>query len=263
MRTRLTSPLAVVAVILMSTPVVTLEGPHGDERARANQTRADRARAGTHYQAGWRLYGAEAFGEAAREFQKAITLDPRHELAYYGLGRSLMALKRYVEAIEAYRTSRRLFQESVGDRFSNQQERRHRLQDQLREIDELLRLAQAGPQTAQAQNQVRQLQDMQRRIRENMNREHGVALDTTVPAFLSLALGSAHFRAQQFAEAEVEYKACIETDPKAGEAWSNLAVIYLLSGRLGDAERAITAAEKTGYMVNPELKDEIAKRRKG
>lgn len=229
----------------------------------AAQTRADRARATSHYQAGLRLYRDEAFEDAAKEFGKAISLDADYEMAYYELGRSFVALKRYVEAIEAYRASRRLFQQSVSDRFANQQERRQRLQDQLREIDEMIRQSQQGPVTLQSQNRTRQLEDMQRRIRDNMEREHGTALDTTVPAFLSLALGSAHFRAQQFAEAETEYKACLAADPRAGEAWNNLAVIYMLTNRLPEAERAVEAAEKTGFKVNQGLKDEIAKRRKG
>lgn len=225
------------------------------------QTRADRARATVHYQNGWKLFRSEAWDEAAREFRKAIEFDEQYELAHYGLGRTYMALKRYVEAIQAYRTSRSLFLRSVSDQYTSQQDRRQRLQDQLRQIDELIRETERGRQTAQSQNRVRQLQDQQSRIRQNMDRELGAALDTTVPAFLSLALGSAHFRAEQFAEAEAEYKACLEADPKAGEAWSNLAVIYLVTNRIADAERAVAGAEKAGFAVNPDLKAEIARRK--
>lgn len=226
------------------------------------QTRADRARATVHYQNGWKLYRGEAWEDAAREFRRAIEFDDNYELAHYGLGRTYMALKRYVEAIHAYRASRSLFLRAVSDQYSSQQERRRRLQDQLRQIDELIRETQRGRQTAQSQNRVRQLQDQQSRIRQNMDRELGATLDTTVPAFLSLALGSAHFRAEQFTEAEAEYKACLEADPRAGEAWSNLAVIYLVTNRIPEAEQAVAAAEKVGYAVNPGLKEEIAKRKK-
>lgn len=227
------------------------------------QTQADRARAQGHYRAGWREFRVEAFDRAAEEFSKAAALDPEHELAYYGIGRAYVALKRYVEAIEAYRTSRRLFQQSVGDRFTNQQDLRRRWQDQVRAFDELIRQSQQGPQTAQSQHRTRQLEDQRRRIRQNLDRDQSTVLDTTVPAFISLALGSAYFRAERLTEAEVEYKACLQADPKAGEAWNNLAVIYMLTDRLADAERAVAAAEKTGFKVNPGLKDEIAKRKKG
>lgn len=229
--------------------------------APAPQTRADRARAISHYQNGWKLFRSESWDEAAREFERAIDLDAKYELAYYGLGRTYMALKRFVEAIQAYRQSRALFLESVGDRFNNQQAMRQRWQDQIRELDELIRISQQGPQTAAARNQTRQLRDQQRRIEQNLEREQGVALDTTVPAFLSLALGSAYFRAEDVTSAEREYKACLEADPQSGEAWNNLAVIYLVTDRIPDAERAVAAAEKTGYRVNPGLKEEIRKRK--
>lgn len=247
-----------IAAIISLAPLAPAPGAAG-----TTQTRADRARAAVHYQNGWKLYRGEAWDEAAREFRRAIEFDEHYELAHYGLGRTYMALKRYVEAIQAYRASRSLFLRAVSDQYNNQQERRQRLQDQLRQIDELIRETERGRQTAQSQNRVRQLQDQQSRIRQNMDRELGATLDTTVPAFLSLALGSAHFRAEQFTDAEAEYKACLEADPRAGEAWSNLAVIYLVTNRIPDAERAVAAAEKAGFAVNPGLKEEIARRKKG
>jgi Tfp pilus assembly protein PilF len=84
-----------------------------------------------------------------------------------------------------------------------------------------------------------------------------------VPAFVSLALGSAYFRAGKLQDAEREYKAAIDADSKTGEAHSNLAVVYMETGRYDDAERSVAAAEKAGYKVHPQLKDDIKKRRKG
>jgi tetratricopeptide (TPR) repeat protein len=237
--------------------VTSLSGPSPD----TPQSPADRSRATTHYQNGWRDYRSEAFDDAVKEFRAAIEKDPSYEMAYYGLGRTYIVLKRYVEAIEALKQARSQFLASVSDRFNNQQAVRQRWQDQLRELDELIRLSQQGPQTTQTRNQARQLQEQQQRIRQNMDRENGVALDTTVPAFISLSLGSAYFRAERFPDAEREYKATLDADPKSGEAWNNLAVIYLLTGRLQEAGRAVESAEKLGYPVNQGLKDEIAKRR--
>ncbi len=54
---------------------------------------------------------------------------------------------------------------------------------------------------------------------------------------MSLALGSAYFRAERFADAEREYKAAIAADSKAGEAHNNLAVVYLQTGRYDEAEQ--------------------------
>ena len=84
-----------------------------------------------------------------------------------------------------------------------------------------------------------------------------------VPTFVSLALGSAYFREARFIEAEREYRATVLADPKAGEAWNNLAALYLMTGRGEEAERAVASAEKVGYAVNPALKADIRKRKSG
>jgi Flp pilus assembly protein TadD len=72
-----------------------------------------------------------------------------------------------------------------------------------------------------------------------------------------LSLGSALFRAERYPEAEVAYRAAVKADEKAGEAHNNLAVLYLMQSRYTDAMVEVKAAEKAGFRVNPELKDEI------
>jgi hypothetical protein len=42
-----------------------------------------------------------------------------------------------------------------------------------------------------------------------------------------------------------------------------LAVIYMQTGRLEQAEKSVNAAERSGLRVAPALKDEIRKRKKG
>ena len=76
-----------------------------------------------------------------------------------------------------------------------------------------------------------------------------------------MALGSAYLRLGQHTDAEREYKAALAVDPKFGEAHSNLAVVYLMSGRYEQAEAEVQAAEKAGFRVNPNLKDDIRKKK--
>ena len=81
--------------------------------------------------------------------------------------------------------------------------------------------------------------------------------DAPTPAWLSLALGSAYFRANDTANAEQEYRQAIAVNPKLGEAHSNLAVLCLMSGRAKEAQDEIDAAEKAGFAVNPQLKADV------
>jgi len=61
----------------------------------------------------------------------------------------------------------------------------------------------------------------------------------------------------------VSSRTTIAADPKSGEAFSNLAVVYLETGRIDEADKAVKAAERVGFKVHPGLKDDISKRKKG
>lgn len=225
------------------------------------QTGSDRKFAMASYQQGFAFMRAEALDDAARAFQSAIDRDSTFELAYYMLGRVRMLQKRFVEASAAFARSRTLYQVAAGRQFTNAQEAQRYRRDQIIEIDEVIRQLQTAPQTMQVIDQLRQLTERRRALQDNIERGNNMTVQSSVPAFLSLSLGSAYFRMGNLAEAEKAYKETVAADPKSGEAHNNLAVVYLETGRLEDAERSVKAAEKAGFKVHPDLKDEIGKRR--
>jgi Tfp pilus assembly protein PilF len=114
-----------------------------------------------------------------------------------------------------------------------------------------------APQTQQTLDTIRQLEERRRQLQENIKQGNDITVDTTVPAYVSLSLGSAYFRSGNLAEAEKYYREAIATDPKAGEAHNNLAVVYLETGRASEAEKEVQAAEKAGFKVHPQLKADI------
>jgi tetratricopeptide (TPR) repeat protein len=228
-----------------------------------SQPRVDRERAKLSYKAGYEQFRAERFAEAATFFQQAIDVDPEYDLAYYMLGRADMAQKKYTEAIGAFAKCRDIYRAQAGRQFSNAQEAQRYRRDRITEIDEMIRQVSSGPQTAQAQDQLRQLQEQKRQIQDVISRGNNLTIDSTVPAWVSLSLGSAYFRAQKLPDAEREYKAALDVDPKAGEAHNNLAVVYLLTGRYDDAQKSITQAKKVGFRVNPQLEQDIKDKKGG
>jgi tetratricopeptide (TPR) repeat protein len=205
---------------------------------------------------------AENFEEAAARFKAATQLDPNMSLAYYGLGRANVARRRFVEAIEAYTNCRRLYVTRASQQYNAAADATRAREDELMELRELQRQNTNGPQTPTATNNQRLIQNRMRLVQENLDRGRNVDIDLAVPAFISLALGSAHFRAQHFDDAEREFKAAIRADHTVGEAHNNLAVLYMLTGRLTDAQSEIQLAEKNGFEVNRDLKRELADRQK-
>ena len=110
---------------------------------------------------------------------------------------------------------------------------------------------------------MRQIDNQIRLTQESLSRNSSISIDEAVPSFVSLSLGSAYFRAEQLEDAERAYRAAIRSDPKGAESHNNLAVLYLLTNRPKEAEAEIKAAEKSGFRVNPELKEQVRMAAKG
>lgn len=218
---------------------------------------ADHDRARVQNRLGWEQMRSERFEQAVKHFQAAIEINPEFEMPFYGLGRAHMALKQYVSAISALSRCRDLYRAQVGRQFSNQQDAQRYRADRITEYDEMIRQVQAGPQTIQTQDQLRQLQEQKRQLQDIIARGANMSIASAVPAWVSLSLGSAYFRSGKLDEAEREYKATIEADRKSGEAYSNLAVVYLETGRIAEAEAALKDAKKSGFKVNPQLEQAI------
>ena len=224
------------------------------------QATADRNRkeALQHYRLGQDAMHNERYDIAEQEFQKSAKIDPTLELAPYGLGQVYMAIKRFPSAIIAFTKSREVFLGNVVTSADDEIARRRRLDDTIRELEDqqaiYARAARPNPTTTiylqTLTTQITAMKSAKMRV---------VNGPDPVPAWLSLALGSAYFRNNAPADAEREYRAAIDVDPKLGEAHNNLAVVYLLTGRATLAETEIAAAEKAGFKVNPQLREDVKK----
>jgi len=238
MAVRLAVRVALLAVILAS-PLVAQNLADDQSRRQA----MDLYRTGQEYMA------AERFEPAAQSFTAAIDKDALLTVAHYQLGQAYMNLKRYGSAIQAYKGSidamSRLHALEESSKFQVDKQR----EDEIRELRVEI-------------NQVKALSPLKREVLEQ--RLHGLEsqrvsynAEFRPPAFVLLALGSAYFRNGELAPAEKEWEAAIAADPKYGEAHNNLAVVYMMTRRKKEAEDAVRAAEKSGFRVNPQLKEDI------
>jgi tetratricopeptide (TPR) repeat protein len=225
--------------------------------ALAQPAPGDRNRAMGPYKVGFESMRAEQWAEAARSFQQAIDIDPGFDLAYYMLGRVRMAQKQYPDAVAAFSKARDLSLAQAGRQFATAQDRQRDWRDRITQMDEMLRQLRQGPQNNQTQDQIRQVEERRRQLQEAIQQGNGIGVDTTIPAFVSLSLGSAYYRTGNRAEAEKYYKEATTTDPRSGEAHNNLAVVYFETGRAAEAEKELSLAEKAGFKVHPQLKADI------
>ena len=220
----------------------------------------DRVDALRHYRLGQDAFRNERLDVAEQEFQTATKLDPTLELAPYGLGQVHMARKQYRQAIVAYEKCRDVVHGNAVRVAGDELVYRRRIDEQIKALEDELRLYQAPGRTANTPAAISNMRTIDMRIRtmkDAKNRTLGAP--ETTPAWISLALGSAYFRTDALADAEREYRAAIEVEPKLGEAHNNLAVVYMMTARLPQAEAEVVAAEKAGFKVNPQLKEDVKK----
>lgn len=214
-----------------------------------------------HYRAGQELLSSEKFDAAAEEFSKAIDLDNLLTLAHYGLGQSYMGLKRYASAVQAFNGCKQAYERLAAMRQTDAFRADRNTDDEINYLRERLVAVRSGTLKGSAGGPAAEAQ-LESRLEELQGMKRGRRFDkaeTAVPGEVHLALGSALYRNNQRPEAEVSWQAAVATNPKLGEAHSNLAVLYMMTGRKKEAEDAIKAAEKTKFRVNPQLKADIAK----
>lgn len=261
-------PRAPVAAILLAVANALAEGGclPPPESARAVE-------AADAFTAGVQLVAAERWTDAERAFLDALALDPGMPLAYYGVGQARMALKRHADAAAAFEQSHEAF--VCASRLSADARRASKrrlddairsLRDSLREMDherlvrgfilgeevngdEKPRVGEYARRRDAIENQILALEQLKKRP------ERGV------PPEVWLALGSAYFQMGSLGQAERAFQAALAVDPKSGDAHNDLAVVYMLTGRLDEADLAVKQAEDDGVTVGERLKEEIRQRK--
>jgi tetratricopeptide (TPR) repeat protein len=235
--------------LLLAVSVASVAIPASAQKIADPQSRRE---AINFYRTGQEFFSSEKFERAADEFAKATDKDPLFTLAHYQAGQSYMNLKRYASAIKAFKScleaSRALYSLSESNRFAVEKQR----EDDIHEMRETVKALQQSGHQLLAVRAEQHLADLETQ-RTSMNSGY------RPPAEVLLSLGSAHFRNGEPDAAEAEWKAAIEVNPKLGEAHNNLAVIYMTSGRFKDADAEVKAAEKTGFRVNPQFKEDLKK----
>jgi len=229
--------------------------------AAAAQVVNARERARSSYDAGLAHMQNEAFDAAAESFRGAIIIDPTYEMAHYMLGRVYLMQRQYAAATNSLIKARDIFATQANQNFDNKAELQRRRRESVNDLTAIITQLQQRPQTPQVQEQIRQYTERRRQV-EDADRQSGLTPQLAVPGFVWLSLGSAYFRSGRLGEAEQAYLSAIDADAKLGEAHNNLAVVYMETGRLDQAEKSVKAAERAGMQVAPALKDEIRKRRK-
>jgi tetratricopeptide (TPR) repeat protein len=211
------------------------------------------------YRVGQEFFTSEKFERAAEEFSKATAKDPLFTLAHYQAGQSYMNLKRYASAIQAFtrciESTRALYGLAGTNRFAVDRQR----DDEIREMREAVLTMRSMAAKHRGSGFDLQAERAEQHLHDLETQRASLADGYHPPAEVLLSLGSAYFRSGDVEAAETEWKAAIEVNPKLGEAHNNLAAVYVQTGRAREADAQIKSAEKAGFRVNPQLKEDVKK----
>ena len=225
----------------------------------AQQIQDDQGRreAVRHYFAGQEFMAGEKFAAAADEFEKAIQKDKLFTLAYYFLGQAYGNQQRYPSAIKAYTDCIEACRAIYHLRETNRFEAERRRDDDIRELRETVAVMQAQARRTPGSGLALRATQVEQQLQNLERTRSPIDGPFQPPAEVLLALGSALFHNGQVEQAEFEWTAAVQVNPKLGEAHNNLAVLYMRTGRLDAAQGELRAAEKCGVRVNPQFKKDL------
>lgn len=195
--------------------------------------------------------------EASERFEKALAVVPGFADAHVGLGHVAMQRQSYESAVRHFESAIADFR-AAGER--RQKRDLERWRDARTENDGLeADIASVNSPHAKSSSSA---QAAATRSREDKVRRNEMVTGTDrvtddVPADVWFHLGTAQFRLGRLEEAQVSWENSARGRPDFGPVHNNLAFAYWKAGRLDDARREITLAEKYGATVNPEFKKQL------
>jgi len=238
------------AHIVLTMLMVALAPAYADAQKIADDT--SRRQAVELYRTGMEFMSSERFDKAAEAFTASIEKDRLLTVAHYQLGQAYMNLKRPASALQAYKgcldAMEALHHLEESNKFEVDKQRQEAIREMRADLNSSLKV-----------DPLKRTVIEQRVHEMEQERTSTIGGPFRPPAFVLLALGSAHFRNGDREAAEAQWRAAVDANPKLGEAHNNLAVVYLQKGQKADAENAVKQAEKSGFRVNPQLKEDIRK----
>ncbi|ODS39760.1 MAG: hypothetical protein A7315_10465 [Candidatus Altiarchaeales archaeon WOR_SM1_79] len=196
-----------------------------------------------HYNLGCLLSDLERYGEAEKEYRKAIEIDPELALAHTRLGGLLYNLERYGEAEKEYRKAIEIDPEdtwahgSLGWLLYNL-ERYGEAEKEYRKAIEI------DPDDTWAHGSLGFLLEKLERY-EGAEEEFRKAIEINPELALAhTSLGFLLEKLERYGEAEKEYREVIRINPEEANAHYNLGLLFSETGRSKEAKKEFEIALK-------------------
>lgn len=224
----------------------------------AQATSQEIARASKLTNKGVRLLQSGSVDKARETFDKALTEIPSYPSAHIGLGQIAMGQGAFEEALDHFNAAKEGYRElgeylldAEAKRYANAQREINQLQDSLQQMQS--QTVGAGATAIDRTRIVSRIRDLQ--VIEPPNKETAAE----PPGEVYFYIGNALFQLNRRPEALEAWESCREKSPKFAVVHNNLALVYMMAGRLEAAKESLDRAEELGFPVNPQFKNDLDK----
>lgn len=193
-------------------------------------------------------------GGAKSSFDRALSSVPTFPAALVGLGNIAMAEKKYAAALNNYEKARdgyadlgHLLMQIEAQRYANTIDQISILQDSISQARQS-GSGGANLSISKWENEIERLRSIQVPTEETINEP---------PAEIYFFIGNAHFQMRNVDAAVEAWETCREKNSEFAMVHNNLALAYAQAGRMDDARQSLQRAEKLGFPVNPQFKNDL------
>jgi tetratricopeptide (TPR) repeat protein len=220
-------------------------------------------RANPYYLDGAKQFAKGKLDKAETKLMECLEIMPAHADASYVLAQVHLKRKAFPEALAAIITAEKNY--AANARFQNfsHQDYLDRLRQQREELETQRTQLERKIQTLGGNNPERgrleqEVQSFVQSIRE-IDRRLNSPTDTSaeVPADYFYIHGNALFQLRRASEAAAQYQEAIRRDPRHGNAYNNLALVWFSMGKYREALDCLMQAEAAGVKVNPDFKKAV------
>ncbi len=197
---------------------------------------------------------------ASQRFEQALALVRDLPDAHVGLGNIAMRRQRFEEALRHYEAARagivELAQQLKAREFEHQRTQlveAQILQDQIALVNAPTSRMSPGRKQMLTLN----FETKSAAARQESTKSPDAKSDVRIPPELFFLIGNANARLGRLEEARLNWETCTGLDPAFAPVHNNLAVLYLQTGRLDDAQEHVVRAEQLGVAVNPQFKRDL------
>lgn len=217
-----------------------------------------------NFEAGQKQFHKGDYKKAEKELKKCLEVFPQHIQAHFYLSQIFhkkedfsTALEHIEQAEANFEFMNRMYVFAYEDYTSMLREQRDQCQAKIPEYKEKL-----STTTDQAQRNTYEqaIASLEREIRTIDNRlTEPLPQIKQIPAEYFYVHGNIFFKLKKYQEAYGEYLQAVETDPKHGNAYNNLANLYYMAKQYQKALDCLNQAEANGVKINTEFKKAILK----